>query len=291
MIFSFTRILPFKSFISSVLIFVVFLVFVFPAKSQSKSRAFYRDTILIHKDYIITVKKTYVEKFLFLKSTIRIYNPTTRYLILDYKSAFATGNNGKARKLRHKEDAVFFPGGNFVQRLKFKPTKRSQSITFHFPKVLVTDSVITNYPATDVPLKHDAVKRVNNVRVQVLKVIHFEKELKVRVRVFYHRPEFLAIDFLNISITGDQSGKIYPKPNPHYRMYHRKITDSEMVTLTFPIQKGEKIEKMMRFENVLKTYTLKELKGFDLNYTMYKDESKVTMSDYDLKKQKKKEEE
>lgn len=61
-----------------------------------------------------------------------------------------------------------------------------------------------------------------------------------------------------------------------------------MATLTFPIQPGEKLEKMLHFENVFFIYSLKELQGFDLNYTVCLNEGSDTPDEEEMQQREKK---
>gem|GEM_PF-5055214 len=250
-----------------VLTILVFSI-VFPASSQNKFFALYRDTFTVQNDYSISVMDTYIRGSLFLKSTVWIHNPTSSYLILDYTSAFAVGDDGVAKEFKNNENPVFLPGGSYKKNLKFKATSRGKYVSIHFPRVYVTDKVTLSYPPLDLPKIEGVIRKVNNISVEVLKIMASETEYKVRVRIRYDGDEFLAINFKNISVRGDHSGVIFNRVRPYHRMHHRKTKYLEMATLTFPIQPGEKLEKMLHFENVFFIYGLKELKGFDLNYTV-----------------------
>ena len=79
----------------------LFLIFTFclclltqTSKSQRKFIHFYRDTLVKCGEYSIATENTYLRSGMFLKSTISIYNPKDQYLVLDYRSAYAVGEDG-----------------------------------------------------------------------------------------------------------------------------------------------------------------------------------------------------
>lgn len=272
----------------TVLIFV--LVFVYFSDAQNKFLVFYRDTVTEQGDYSLTVKDTYV-RGPFLRSTVWVHNPTSRFLVLDYHYAYAMSEEGVARKFKNNENAVFLPNGDYKQRLRFKAPARTKFVSIHFPKVLVSDKVILAYPTLDVPKEEGVIRKLGDLSVQVLKIITYDKEFKIRIRVRYEGEEFLAINFANISAEREKSGKIYNKIRSYHRMHHRKSKYLEMATLTFPRREGEKLLKVIHFEDVFTTYTLSPMQNFDLHYSVQFDESASDMTDEELREKERKEEE
>lgn len=271
---------------SGSVILALVLLTAFPALSQRKYLAFYKDTVFKYKDYTIYASDTYVRKPLFLRSAIVIDNPTSSYLILDYTQAFITGADGVRKRFHNDEDAVFRPKGFYRQRLRFDPTPLEGNVTFHFPKAFVTDKIVSTYEPVEIAKFVRSFTRVGNISIEVLKMVPYDTEYKIRVRIIYTGIEFLAINFENISATGEQSGKVFNRVRPNHRMHHRQGGYLEMATLTFPRKQGERIEKMLLFENVFTEYSLKEIEGFNLNYTVYPDE-KANRTKKELKEQEK----
>ncbi|PBQ33560.1 hypothetical protein CNR22_17860 [Sphingobacteriaceae bacterium] len=267
--------------------FILVILFLFPAHviAQRKFIHFYRDTVIACGEYSVTTTTTYLRSGLFLKSTISIYNPTDHYLVLDYRSAYAMGDNGIPVKFSNNEDPTFLPHGSYRQRLKFKPMPNTKFVTFHFPKVYVTSNTGKGYEPIDLLKKIEAIEKVGNISIQVLKMTYFDEQVHIRVRIRYEGDKFLAIKFDNICIEGDKSGKIFNKTRANHRMHHRKSEYLEMATLKFPIKPGEKLGKTIHFQNVFMEYTLREQEGFYLRYTLQCEESVDAPLKEELKKE------
>ena len=261
------------------------------SKSQRKFIHFYRDTVVKCGEYSIATQNTYLRGGMFLKSTVSIYNPTDQYLVLDYRSAYAIGDYGAPVKFCNNEDPTFLPKGWYRQRLKFKPMPNSHSITFHFPRVYVTSKSGFTYEPVDVPKKVEAISKVGNITIQVLKITRSEDQYAIRVRIQYAGDKFLAINFPNICAETETGRKIFNQVRENHRMHHRESKYLEMATLKFPIQEGEKLGNVIHFKNVFSEHSLRDLEGFDLHYTLQAEDGVNAPTEEELKKKEKTEDE
>ena len=274
------------------LILLLFYSFCALTKGQNLPNPLsFRDTAFEYNDYYIYVSNTYLRGPLFLKSDLTIHNSGTQFLIIDPAFATVTGDNGVPKKLRNDRGLVFMPDATFKQMLKFRPIEASKAITFHFPSAWVTNQVLSKFEPLLVPLYVGAIQKTGPITIEVLKVTPHPTEYKVRVRIRYKGEEFLAVAFNNISALGDSSGKISNKIRHNHRMHHKEGKYMELASLTFPIVPGEKLQKFIRFENVFVEYSIKQIQGFDLKYTLRADTGANAPSEEKMKEEEKKQEE